>query len=84
MQIIYFSILILAIVMEVGSYNTDNSLKKLALLLMILGCLFHLGNRNQPLIELGMLLYFIIEVCGSAFHNSFDRRHKKSKGKLLS
>ncbi len=84
MQIIYFSILILAVAMEIGAYNTDNFLKKLSLLLIILGCLAHLANRNPPLIEIGIGLYFIIELCGSVFHDSYDRRQAKPKKKLLS
>ncbi|MES1989269.1 MAG: hypothetical protein V4440_14790 [Pseudomonadota bacterium] len=76
MQIIYFIILILAIAMEIGSYNTDNFLKKISILLVILGSLAHLAGKTQPLIEIGVALYFVVELCGSAFHNNYDRRHK--------
>jgi hypothetical protein len=76
--------LVLALAMEIGTYNTDNFLKKIALLLIILGCMAHLANRTQSLIEIGMVLYFIVELCGSVFHDSYDRRQNKPKKKLLS
>jgi hypothetical protein len=87
MQILYFCILILAAVMEFSpQFNTDNSLKKLALLLIILGTLAHLANRGQPLVEIGVVLYLAIELCGCLFFHTFDRRHKDEpkKRKLLS
>lgn len=84
MQIIYFSILILAISMEVSTFNTDNFLKKLALLLVILGCMAHLANKTPPLLEIGLALYFIVELCGSVFHDTYDRREKPKRKKLLS
>lgn len=84
MQIIYFSILILAISMEISEFNTDNFLKKLALLLIILGCMAQLANKSQPLIEVGIAIYFIVELCGSVFHNMFDRREKPKRKKILS
>jgi hypothetical protein len=87
MQILYFCILILAGVMEFSNhFNTDNSIKKLALLLIILGALAHLANRDQPLIEIGLLIYMSIELCGGLFFDTFERRHKDEpkKRKLLS
>jgi hypothetical protein len=87
MQILYFCILILAGVMEVSNhFNTDNSIKKLALLLIILGALAHLANRDQPLIEVGLLIYMAIELCGCFFFDTFERRQKEEpkKRKLLS
>lgn len=85
MQIIYFCILILAALMEFSpTFNTDNSIKKLSLMLIILGCLAHLGNREQPLIEVGIMLYMAVELCGALFHDTLDRRQHKPKKKLLS
>jgi lipoprotein signal peptidase len=87
MQILYFCILILAAVMEFSpSFNTDNSLKKLALLLIIMGALAHLADRNQPLLEIGVVLYMAVELCGCLFFDTFERRHKDEpkKRKLLS
>jgi hypothetical protein len=87
MQILYFCIIILAGVMEFSDhFNTDNSIKKLALMLIILGALAHLANRNQPLIEIGLLIYMAIELCGCFFFPTFERRHKDEpkKKRLLS
>jgi hypothetical protein len=85
MKVIYFSILVLAITMEFSQFDTSNFLKKSALLLIILGSLAHFANKPNPLIELGIMIYFIVELCGSIFHDSYDRRKPEpKKRKILS
>ena len=78
MQIIYFSILILAAVMELSPrFNTDNCFKKAALLLIILGALAHMANKNQMFIEVGFALYLLVDLCGAFLHDTFNRRTRK-------
>jgi hypothetical protein len=87
MKVIYFSLLVLAITMEISNFDTSNFLKKSAILLIILGCLAHFANKSNHLIEIGIMFYFIVEICGSVFHTSYDRRKAEEppkKRKLLS
>jgi len=85
MQAVYFTILLVAAIMEFSPrFNTNNFIKKLALLLIILGALAHMARKSPPLIEIGFAIYLLVELCGSVFHDTFERRHRPEKKRLLS
>lgn len=63
MIIIYSSIIGIALLMELSSkINTNNIVKKITLCFIIVGCFIHLAGKDNALIELGILGYFIAEI----------------------
>jgi hypothetical protein len=78
MQVVYFVILIVAGIMEFSPrFDTKNFIKKIALMLIILGSLIHLAKRDQPLAEFGIALYLMVELVGSYCYATFERRQPK-------
>jgi hypothetical protein len=75
MQVIYFIILIVAGIMEFSPrFDTKNFIKKIALMLIILGSIIHLAKRDQPLAEFGLALLLMVELVGSYCYTTFERR----------
>lgn len=74
MDIIYISLIIAAFGIELSTKcNTDNLLKKMALLLIILGSLLHLSGKENIYVETGVLSYFGIDL----YKAYFSRKRRK-------
>jgi intracellular septation protein A len=80
MQAIHFIIVLVAGVMELSPrFDTKNFVKKIALMLIILGALASLAKKEQPLIELGLAFYLSVELCGAFMYRTFERRSPRDQ-----
>jgi asparagine N-glycosylation enzyme membrane subunit Stt3 len=81
MDLIYLLIIFSAFFSELScKVNTESITKKIALGLMIVGCLLSMADKQNHLIYFGVLGYFAINIATSYFHREKRRISDKVNG----
>lgn len=79
MTLLYILLALVCIYMEISTkVNTRNIINKIGLTFIVVGCLVHLSDKPNVLIEIGVFLHFVCEVIHfntKKFRRESDKEH---------